>query len=87
MSNRNPRELRSDLYRRQAILKAQKQYGVSDRNVLQIEIEPSINNVNESEDLGKQAGVKVPTHGGGVKVPSWRGMCAFRLLAISVTNL
>jgi hypothetical protein len=69
MGNRNPRELLSDLYRRQAILKAQKQQGVSDRNVLQVE-EPSIKNVNKSEDeLDKQQGVKMPTHGGGIRVP------------------
>jgi ATP-dependent exoDNAse (exonuclease V) alpha subunit len=34
MSNRNPRELLSDLYKRQTILKAQKQHGVGDRSVL-----------------------------------------------------
>ena len=38
MSNRNPRELLSDLDRRQAILTAQKQYVVSNRNVLQVEV-------------------------------------------------
>jgi ATP-dependent exoDNAse (exonuclease V) alpha subunit len=74
MSNRNPRELLSDLDRRQAILKAQKQHGVSDRHVLQVEVEPLLDNVNEREDeLDRQESVKVPTHGGSVKVPTHGG--------------
>lgn len=73
MSNRNPRELLSNLDRRQAILKAQKQHGVSDLNVLQVEIEPLLDRVNERDDLDEQEGVKVPTHGGSVKVPTHGG--------------
>ena len=74
MSNRNPRELLSDLDRRQAILKVQKQHGVSDRHVLQVEVEPLLDNVNEREDeLDRQESVKVPTHGGSVKVPTHGG--------------
>jgi hypothetical protein len=74
MSNRNPRELLSDLDRRQAILKAQKQHGVRDRHVLQVEVEPLLDNVNEREDeLDRQESVKVPTHGGSVKVPTHGG--------------
>jgi hypothetical protein len=73
MSNRNPRELLSDLARRQAILKAQKQDGVSDRHVLEVEVEPLLENVNERDDLDEQEGVKVPTHGGSVKVPTHGG--------------
>ncbi|WP_373542038.1 AAA family ATPase [Chamaesiphon sp.] len=74
MSNRNPRELLSDLDRRQAILKAQKQHGVDERSVLQVKVEPLLDNVNERKDeLEKQESVKVPTHGGSVKVPTHGG--------------
>jgi hypothetical protein len=35
-----------------------------------IQVEPLLDNVNESEaELDRQEGVKVPTHGGGVRVP------------------
>jgi conjugative relaxase-like TrwC/TraI family protein len=74
MSNRNPRELLSDLARRQAILKAQKQHGVDERTVLQVKVEPLLDNVTERKDeLEKQESVKVPTHGGSVKVPTHGG--------------
>jgi hypothetical protein len=67
MANRNPRELLSALDRRQAVLKAQKQDGVGDRSVVQVQIEPLMDNVKKSEDkLDKQEGVNVPTHGGDV---------------------
>jgi conjugative relaxase-like TrwC/TraI family protein len=46
----------------------------SDRSVLQVEVEPLLDNVDESEDeLDEQKGVKVPTHGGGVGVPTHGG--------------
>jgi TrwC relaxase len=39
-----------------------------------IQVEPLLDNVNESEaELDKQEGVKVPTYGGGVKVPTHGG--------------
>jgi hypothetical protein len=35
-----------------------------------IQVEPLLDNVNESEaELDKQVGVRIPTHGGGVRVP------------------
>jgi hypothetical protein len=47
--------------------KAQIQAEVSDW----IQGEPSIDNIDDSEaELDKQESVKVPTHGGGVRVPS-----------------
>ena len=45
----------------------------SDRSVLQVEVESLPDNVTEGEDeLDKQEGVKVPTHGGDVRVPTSR---------------
>lgn len=44
-----------------------------DRHVVLIEVEPSVENVGASEaELDKQKCVKIPTHGGGVSVPTSR---------------
>jgi conjugative relaxase-like TrwC/TraI family protein len=56
----------SELDRHYTTLKAQIQDEVGEQR----QIEPLLDNVNESEaELDKQEGVKVPTHGGGVRVP------------------
>jgi conjugative relaxase-like TrwC/TraI family protein len=57
------------LDRNYTTFKAQIQAEVSNR----IQVEPLLDNLNESEaELDKQGGVKVPTHGGDVSVPTSR---------------
>ncbi len=58
------------LDRNYTTFKAQIQAEVSNR----IQVEPLLDNLNESEaELDKQGGVKVPTHGGSVYVPTHGG--------------
>ena len=62
-------DARSDLIkldRNYTTFKAEIQDEVGNR----IQVEPLLDNVNESEaELDRQESVKVPTHGGGVRVP------------------
>jgi conjugative relaxase-like TrwC/TraI family protein len=78
MSNSNPRQLLSDLHKRQAILKVEKQRGVNDNNVtrefdLQVEISQPSDLIKEREDVSVEAVVTLPTHGGSVTLPTHGG--------------
>lgn len=78
MSNSNPRQLLSELHKRQAILKVEKQRGVSNNKVthevdLQVELSQPPNRIEEREDASAEAVVTLPTHGGIVTLPTHGG--------------
>ncbi|AFY96813.1 MobF family relaxase [Chamaesiphon minutus] len=78
MSNSNPRELLSELHKRQAVLKAEKQRGIDNKNVVRevdvpVEISQPLNLVKERESDSTEVGVTLPTEGGGVILPTQGG--------------
>lgn len=78
MSNSNPRELLSELSKRQAVLKAEKQRGINDKNFtrqvdVRVEISQSSDRIKESEDSSVETVVTLPAHGGVVTLPTGGG--------------